>query len=73
MIAQSSRGHMQTRSDKKMVIITSFFKDETYGLLWPQMAATIIQDYTPYKCIVIAVTRNYDKNALKKTLAEYFG
>jgi hypothetical protein len=64
---------MQTRSDKKMVIITSFFKDETYGLLGPQMASTIIQDHTPYECIVIAVTRDYDKIALKKNLAEYFG
>ena len=64
---------MQTRSDKKMVIITSFFKDESYGLLGPQMAATIIEDHTPYECIVIAVTREYDKAALKKKLAEYFG
>ena len=64
---------MQNRSDKKMVIITSFFKDETYGLLGPQMAATIIQDHTPYDCIVIAVTREYGKVALKNTLAEYFG
>jgi hypothetical protein len=64
---------MQTRSDKKMVIITSFFKDETYGLLGPQMAATIIQDNTPYDCIVVAVPRDYDKAALKNTLADYFG
>ena len=67
------RGNMQNRSDKKVVIITSFFKDETYGLLGPQMAATIIQDHTPYDCIVIAVTREYGKVALKNTLAEYFG
>ena len=67
------RGNMQNRSDKKMVIITSFFKDETYGLLGPQMAATIIQDHTPYDCIVIAVSREYGKVALKNTLAEYFG
>ena len=75
MIDQIShrRGNMQNRSDKKMVIITSFFKDETYGLLGPQMAATIIQDHTPYDCIVIAVTREYDKVTLKNTLAEYFG
>lgn len=56
-----------------MVIITSFFKDEAYGLLGPQMAATIIRDQTPYACIVIAVTREYDKIALKNTLADYFG
>lgn len=57
----------------KMVIITSYFKDETYGLLGPQMAATIIDDHSPYACIVIAVTRDYDKVALKNTLADYFG
>jgi hypothetical protein len=75
MISQSSlrRVDMQFRSDKKMVIITSFFKDETYGLLGPQMAATIIRDHTPYACIVIAVTRDYDKATLKNGLAEYFG
>ena len=64
---------MQKLSDKKMVIITSFFKDETYGLLGPQMAATVIQDHTPYECIVIALTRDYDKIALKNSLAAYFG
>ena len=63
---------MQNRSDKKMVIITSFFKDETYGLLGPQMAATIIENHTPYKCIVIALTREYDKVALKDALNDYF-
>jgi hypothetical protein len=74
MIAQNScsRGHMQTRAVKKMVIITSFFKDETYGLLGPQMAATIIEDHTPFECIVIAVTREFDKSALKGALTEYF-
>jgi hypothetical protein len=64
---------MQTRADKKMVIITSFIADETYGLLGPQMAATIIRDHTAYDCIVIAVTNGFDKTALKKTLAQYFG
>jgi hypothetical protein len=75
MIDQSRRrsSDMQTRSDKKMVIITSYFKDETYGLLGPQLAATIIRHHTPYECIVIAVTRNFEKIALKNTLAEYFG
>ena len=62
-----------TRAGKKMAIITSYFKDEGYGLLGPQMAATIIQDHTPYECIVIAVTREYDKVSLKNALADYFG
>jgi hypothetical protein len=60
-------------SGKKMAIIVGYFDNENYGLLGPQMAATIIQDHTPYECIVIAVTREYDKGALKKCLAVYFG
>ena len=58
---------------KKMAIIAGYFENENYGLLGPQMAATIIQDHTPFECIVIAVTREYDRAALKKTLADYFG
>jgi len=58
---------------KKMAIIAGYFGNENYGLLGPQMAATIIQDHTPFECIVIAVTREYDRAALKKTLADYFG
>ena len=64
---------MQFPIYKKMAIITSFFKDETYGLLGPQMAATIIQEHTRCKCIVIAVPREYDKEALKRALDKYFG
>ena len=55
-----------------MAIIVSYFKDETYGLLGPQMAATIIQDHTPYDCIVIAVTREDDTATIKKVLAMLF-
>jgi hypothetical protein len=32
--------NLESRSGEKMAIIASFFKDETYGLLGPQMAAT---------------------------------
>ena len=56
-----------------MAIIASYFEGETYGLLGPQMAATIIQENTPYECIVIAVTRKDDKNLIKKALTDYFG
>jgi hypothetical protein len=56
-----------------MVIIAGYIDDETYGLLGPQMAATIIQNHTPYGCIVIAVTREFDRLVLKKSLADYFG
>lgn len=58
---------------KRMVIIASHFAGETYGLLGPQMAATVIQENTPYECIVVAVAREDDKTALKKGLADYFG
>ncbi len=60
------------RPAKKMAIITSFFKGETYGLLGPQMAATIIEDHSACKCIVIAVTREDRRARLKKALAGYF-
>ena len=56
-----------------MVIIASYFAGETYGLLGPQMAATVIQENTPYECIVIAVTREDDKKRLKRALTDYFG
>ena len=55
-----------------MAIITGYFENETYGLLGPQMAATIIQEHTPYACIVVAVTREYSKAGLKKALNDYF-
>jgi hypothetical protein len=60
-------------SSKKMAIIAGYFENENYGLLGPQMAATIIQDHTPYECIVIAVARQYDRDTLKKQLGDYFG
>jgi hypothetical protein len=60
------------RFPQKMAIITSYFKDETYGLLGPQMAATIIEAHGGCECIVIAVSREDDKAALKAVLADYF-
>jgi len=66
------RSIIKSGSGKQMAIIVSYFKDESYGLLGPQMAATIIQDHTPYECIVIAVTREDDKATIKKVLAELF-
>jgi hypothetical protein len=66
------RSIIKSGSGKQMAIIVSYFKDESYGLLGPQMAATIIQDHTPYECIVIGVTREDDKATIKKVLAELF-
>jgi len=61
------------KAKKKMAIIASYFDGETYGLLGPQMAATVIQENTPYDCIVIAVAREDNKDLLKRALADYFG
>ena len=55
----------------QMAIITSYVPDAAYGLLGPQMAATIIQDHTRDSCIVIAVTRDDDKASLKKALSDH--
>ena len=57
---------------KKLVIITGYFTGESYGLLGPQMAATIINDYTDYEAIVVGVTNEDDKNKLKTALNHYF-
>jgi hypothetical protein len=57
----------------QMAIITSYVPGAAYGLLGPQIAATIIQDHTRHPCIVIAVTRDDDKDFLKKALSDYFG
>lgn len=56
---------------KKMVIISAYVDGESYGLLGPQMAATIIEENTQYDCIVIAVTREDDKSALKGAINEF--
>jgi hypothetical protein len=63
---------LKTSHNKKMAIIAGYFENESYGLLGPQMAATIIRDHTQYDCIVIAVTGEYDKVSLKKALYDYF-
>ncbi len=51
---------------KRMAIITSYFAGETYGLLGPQMAATVIHENDHHECIVVAVAREDDKVVLKK-------
>ena len=64
---------MNIPQKNKMVIITSYFDGESYGLLGPQMAATIINQHSGFHCIVIAVTRSDDKTRLIKALKAYFG
>jgi hypothetical protein len=55
-----------------MVIITSYFDGETYGILGPQMAASLISAHTPYDCIVIAVCKEDRLREIKKVLHDYF-
>ena len=64
---------MKYQNIKKMVIIASYFKGETYGLLGPQMAATVIQENASCECIVVGVAREDSPAALKEALAAYFG
>jgi hypothetical protein len=58
---------------KRMAIIASYFAGETYGLLGPQTAATVIEEHSPCECIVIGVDRQDDKAVLKAALSDYFG
>ena len=58
---------------ERMVIVTGYVEGESYGLLGPQLAASIIQESSTYDCTVVTVTRQDDKNILKKALHDYFG
>jgi hypothetical protein len=57
----------------KMVILTSYVEDEFYGLLGPQMAATIINNNSSFRCIVVGLTRQDGKAALNSALRDYAG
>jgi len=65
--------NLQTTRTNKMVIVTSYFSGESYGLLGPQAAATIITKQTPYECLVVAVTNEDEPGTVKKALYDYFG
>jgi hypothetical protein len=59
---------------KVMVILANCADiDEGYGLLGPQMAATIIQDNTDYECVVVAIGHDFDKERIKKNVFQVFG
>jgi hypothetical protein len=60
------------KKKNRMAIISSYFDGESYGLLGPQMAATIIEENTGYECIVIGITNGDDKSLIKYFLSEYF-
>jgi len=60
---------------KKIMVILANYADteEGYGLLGPQMAATIIQDNTGYECLVVAVGHDFDKELVKKNVIQLVG
>ena len=58
---------------QKMAIITSYSGEDNYGLLGPQLAATVIEDNAPFECIVVRVSREEEKETIKKALGVYFG
>lgn len=57
----------------KMAIITSYFQGDNYGLLGPQLAATIIEANTSFKCVVLAVGQEDTGEDVKKALQSFFG
>jgi hypothetical protein len=66
-------GRLLQMKRERMVIITGYVEGESYGLLGPQLAASIIQENTLYDCIVVTVAREDDQDLFKKTLQDYFG
>lgn len=64
-------GGMEKKT-KKFLIITGYFKGESYGLLGPQMAATLINSHSDYESRVVAVTHEDDKKELKAAIEAYF-
>ena len=58
---------------QKMIIVTGYMEGESYGLLGPQLAASIIEENTRYECIVVAIPTEFDWSLLKKPLQDYFG
>jgi hypothetical protein len=72
LIEALGKGLLQMKRER-MVILTSYVQRESYGLLGPQLAASIIQENTIHDCIVVTVTREDDRNTLKKALYDYFG
>ncbi|HCP60487.1 MAG TPA: hypothetical protein DIT43_02840, partial [Dehalococcoidia bacterium] len=60
---------------KQVVVILVNYAgiEESYGLLGPQVAATIIQDNTDYECVVVAVGHDADKNTVKENVTQFAG
>ncbi len=57
-----------------MIILANYADTEaSYGLLGPQVAATIISDNTDYDCCVIAVGHEYDSRKIRQLIAQLCG
>lgn len=57
---------------RKIVILTGYFQGESYGLLGPQMAATLINDHTDVEAIVVGVTNQDNPGELRTALTHHF-
>ncbi len=54
-----------------MAILANYADSEgSYGLLGPQMAATIIQSNTNFECLVVGIGHSYDKETVKKSILQ---
>jgi hypothetical protein len=54
----------------QLTIITSYFANETYGILGPQLAAGLINAQTPHECRVLALTKEYNADeVIRQVLA----
>jgi hypothetical protein len=59
---------------KVMVILANYAgTEEGYGLLGPQMAATIIQNNTDYECMVVTVGHDFNKEVIKRNVIQLTG
>ncbi|MCP4020361.1 MAG: hypothetical protein GY729_00845 [Desulfobacteraceae bacterium] len=60
------------QNKKRFLIICGYFTGESYGLLGPQMAATIINENSPYSSIVAGITNEDNLSDLKSAVYAYF-
>jgi len=60
---------------KKTIVIVANYADTegSYGLLGPQMAATVIRNNTDYDCLVVGVGHDIDKEVIKKSVIRLTG
>ncbi len=57
--------------EQRLVIITSYFSGEYYGILGPQLAASLIEAHTPFECKVLALTKDYAAHEVIRQVVAY--